>query len=628
MKRSSSLWRLSLFALLAFFALLSSDAHAQIQFVQISDPHLFDDISADVDNRSSNKTAFISSIEEINRRLIENKAQYRFVVLTGDLGLEKLVTGAKDRNEIETNLRNSAAEFASMLVLSRVHHWLFVPGNNDLLNEEPKTIEYYHFFIEAVKEATKKIISDFEIKDLCPKGDGGSADYQSKSDFFKIDKYVFIGFDDSSFKNDIKQGPQRLDANAGIQEKYVKQVKAHLDRDDISYAYIFYHVPAIDDPNPLPEAEAVKARSLLKDQIGDSFFRSAWFVKSPVRMAWHTVVINRKVRGLFAGHFHDSRKQTYQTFSWLTPDYLPEEIEKLHICPPLALKYQNGKPEQARGFQEVYLDEEGTVSARIVWFNSWNLSSVQKSADESAMEQFELGQTLERLNRPTEAQAAYAKAAESDWPPTRRMAQESLTQLINSQETWRHKYFWSPFSVGANALWTAFISAVLLLVIAAVATLLIRPFAKRYGRQRVKIGPVTDVRNGNAGLRFEQVAPGVLGVIRNRFTQNPPPLFRNNLILPILAKSQSPEVKELIEAAAPGSFGKLFVWIYTRFHRPRYSIQGLADSNIDNHYLFISLNDRGDTVKEWEYEHPLNSLAAEKNVALRVLLRLVEYMNR
>jgi hypothetical protein len=627
MKRSPSHRRLSLIALLVFFVLLGSDAHAQIQFIQISDPHLFDDISDGVDNRSANKSAFISSIEEINRRMIENKAQYKFVVLTGDLGLEKLVTSARDGNEIEANLRNSAAEFASMLVLSRVHRWLFVPGNNDLLNEEPKTVQYYHFFIEAVKEATKKTISDFEVQDLCPRGDADVD--QSKSDLFKIGKYAFIGFDDSSFKNDSKQGPRRIDANAGIQEKYVQQVRTHLDRDDISYAYIFYHIPSTDDPNLAPEAEAVKARSAVKDQIGGSFLRSAWFVKSPVRMAWHTVVIHRKVRGLFAGHFHDFRKQTYQTLLWLTPDYLPEEVEKLHVCPPLALKYQNGKPEQARGFQEVYLDEDGKVSARIVWFDPWSLSSVQTPADDSAMEQFELGQTLERLNRPTEAQAAYAKAAESDWPPTRRMAREALTQVISNQEAKGNKYFWSPLSIGATALWTAFISVVLLLVIALAFTFLVRPFATLWGRKKVKIGPVVDAWNGNAGLRFDQVAPRVLKVIRNRFRPRRRPLFRNNFILPILAKSQSPEIKELLEAAAPGGLGKLLVLIYKLpFDRPRYTIQGLVDVNADNRFLFISLNDRSDRVEEWEDQYPLNSLAAEKNLALRVLLRLVGYMNR
>src|SRR5215213_5860901 len=609
MKRSFPHRQLSLFALLVFFILLNSDAHAQIQFVQISDPHLFDDISAVADNRSTNKTAFISSIEEINRRIIENKAQYRFVVLTGDLGLENLVTGARTGDEIET-LRNSAAEFASLLVLSRVHHWLFVPGNNDLVKENPETIKHYHVFIDAVKQATKKIISDFEIQDLCPQGDAGAD--RSKSDFFKIDS---------------KQGSRLIDANAGIQEEYVKQVRAHLDNNDFSYVYIFYHIPAIDDPNLLPNADAVKARYAFKDRTGGSFFRSAWFVKSTVRMAWHSVVMHHKVRGLFAGHFHDSRKQTYQTFSWLTPDYLPEEVEKLHVCPPLASKYQNGKPEQARGFQEVYLDEEGKVSARIVWFDPWSLSSLQKSADESAREQFELGQTLERLKRPAEAQAAYAKAAESDWPPTRRMALESFTQVINSQEAKPNKYLWNPLSVGLTAFWTALLSVVLLLFIAWVFTRLIRPLATLCGRKKVKIGPVVDVWNGSAGLRFDQVAAGVLRVIRNHFNRPDRPLFRSNFILPILAKSQSSEIKEIIEAAAPGEYGKLFVWILKHFSRPRYSIQGLVDVDANHRLLFISLNDRSDLVDEWEEANPLNSLAAEKNVALRVLMRLVEHMN-
>lgn len=629
MIRNSSLRRLSLFALLVFHAVLGSDAHAQISFVQISDPHVFDDTSTTADNRLNNRAAFISCIDKINQQLRTNNAQYKFVVITGDLGLEPLVTGISDREQIKTNLRNGAADFASMLVLSQVHHWVFIPGNNDLLNEEPKNIEYYHWFIGALREATKKTIPDFEIQDLCPPGNGGSGGYQSRSDLFTIEKYTFIGFDDSSFKNSDKnattQGQKRIDANTGVQEEYVKEVRNHLDRADIVYAYIFYHIPAIDDPNLLKpdEEESLKTRYAAKDQIGGSFFHSAWFVDRKVRVKWHTVVIHPKVRGLFAGHFHDYRKQTYQSLSWLTPDYLPDEVEKLHVCPPLALKYQNGKEEQARGLQEVYLDEGGNVSARIVWLNqtAWSLSPTQDSAADSAVEQLALGQTFEQLERLKEAEAAYAKAAESSWPPTRKLALEALTKLVNKQESPGNKYLRSPFVASTSALWTSFISIIPVLILAVFVYLL----GKLRGRNKVKIGPVVDTFNGNAGIRFDHIGALVLTTIRNHFERRV--LIRSDFKLPMLVKSQSPEIKEILDTAAPAGLGKLLGWVYTLMQRPRYAIQGIVDSDFPARWLFITLVDGNKRLGKWTEESEIPNFNAERKVAFKALKRLIRHMN-
>lgn len=630
MIRTLSPRRLSLVLLLVLYLVLGSAAHAQISFVQISDPHLFDDTSTTADNRWNNKAAFVSCIDKINQE-VQNNAKYRFVVITGDLGLEPLVAGVTDRKQIESNLRNGAAEFASMLVLSRVHHWLFVPGNNDLLNEELKNIEYYHLFLDALREATKRTLPDFEIQDLCPKGDTGPDGYQSRSDVLKIDKYAFIGFDDSSFKNSEKNagdkgmpGQRRIDRNAGLQERYAKLVRAHLDQPDITNAYIFYHIPATDDPYLVtlkPEDEHLKPRYAAKDQIGGAYFHSAWFVNSKVRIAWNGIVIHRKVRGLFAGHFHDNRRQTYQSLAWLTSDYLPDEVEKLHVCPPLSLRLQNDKAEQARGFQEVYVDKEGQVSTRIVWLSPspWGLTPVQ---NDPATAQFELGQTFEGLDRLDEAEAAYAKAADSDWPPTREMAREALTGVLDKKEWIRNKYFWSPL----DSIFTAFATAaipIIPIVLLAVCTYL---WGKRRGRNRVRIGPVVDAANGNAGIRFDQVAGIVLKRIHTHFKPRGP--ISNDVKLPMLVKSQSPEIKEIIETTAPGNVGKLLNWALGLRNRPRYSIQGIADSNSLGRWLFISLDYRGERLGDWKKETLPHKFMVERTLAFRALRRLIQHMNQ
>jgi hypothetical protein len=609
--------------LLVFYGVLGSDAQAQISFVQITDPHIFDDASPVADNRWSNKAAFISFIEQINQQ-VELKAQYNFVVITGDLGLEPLVVG--DQKQIESNLRNGAADFASLLVLSKVHRWLFVPGNNDLLNEEPKNIHYYHLFIEALKEATKRTIPDFEIQDLCPRDDGRTDVYQSRSDVFKIGKYAFIGFDDSSFRNSDEKGEKRIDSNAGIQEEYVNQVKAHLDKSDVVYAYVFYHIPAIDDPHLTQDLEekTLKERYAARAQIGGAYFHSAWFVNSKVRIAWNSIVIHPKLRGLFAGHFYDNQKQTDQSLTWLTPDYLPDEVQKLHICPPLSLKFQNGKPEHARGFQEVYLDGGGNVSTRIFWLNQtpWSLTPSQISTEGSATEQLELGQTLERLNRLSEAEAAYAKAAESKWPPTRNRALESLTGLVNKRESKRNKYFWNPLS----SLGTALIPIFPIVILAALAYYPAKRVGTFLGRNKVKIGPVVDASNGNGGIRFDQTGERVLKTIHTHF--KPLGLIRNDFTLPMLVKSQSPEIEEILDSVAPQGIGKLFAWVYKLTYRPRYLIQGIADSNFRRRWLFISLDDRSERVGEWNAEASLADFTAEESLALQALLRLIGHMNQ
>src|SRR5437667_8177136 len=57
---------------------------AGVNFVQLTDPHLFG-------SEPENERAFSNCVNEINARL-EKGANYSFVVLTGDLGIEDLVS--------------------------------------------------------------------------------------------------------------------------------------------------------------------------------------------------------------------------------------------------------------------------------------------------------------------------------------------------------------------------------------------------------------------------------------------------------------------------------------------------------------------------------------------------------
>src|ERR1051326_3327925 len=74
--------------------LLTCTAHAQVNFVQITDPHIFDDIKED-GSQLDDKAALASFIDKMNQRVVEKAAEdggkYDFVAVTGDLGIERLI---------------------------------------------------------------------------------------------------------------------------------------------------------------------------------------------------------------------------------------------------------------------------------------------------------------------------------------------------------------------------------------------------------------------------------------------------------------------------------------------------------------------------------------------------------
>src|SRR5205085_2749866 len=111
----------------------------------------------------------------------------------------------------------------------------------------------------------------------------------------------------------------RITVNAPLQKTYAVQVEDLLKNDNSKYAYVFYHIPEIDDPYLVTlklDQEPLKTRIANKAAIGDSFYDSAWYVQRDVRDEWNKVVMNSTVRGLFAGHFHDNKRQSYLGFQW------------------------------------------------------------------------------------------------------------------------------------------------------------------------------------------------------------------------------------------------------------------------------------------------------------------------
>lgn len=649
--------------LLGLLTLLCAHAHAQVSFVQITDPHVFDDFRDKFDNRLDDKAALASVVAKINQKSVDEGISYDFVVVTGDLGIEQLLsvpvekdaTGkevktkeaeARKAEAIDARIRSGAAEIASVLARSKVRRWLFVPGNNDVANEEQEKVRYYHRFLEALADEIRQTEDDFKVIDLCPKDPSPvGVPYDSQAKLYQIPEkpdYAFIGFDNTTFKNAPRENEtdasRRIVSNSELQQRHVKQVVSLLSGPGFKYAYVFYHIPEVDDPHLATmgdQQESVKKRGADDQLMGGRYERSAWFVTKEVREAWQKqVVVNPKVYGLFAGHFHDPQQKTYRNFDWMTTPiaYPSVSLSKLHVCPPLALKFQNDSGGLARGFQEVYIDTAGAVSTRVFWLEQagWRPVSEVAAAEEASLRQFELGRTYEGQGRFKEAEAAYLKAAESNWQPTRQRALASLSKVVACQDSPYEKYFIAPLGaasyVGATAFFTALPTFLFLLLI----YLWLRRRGKRKGKYQLKIGPIITSPQDETGTGFEQVAKAVHGRIRTHYS-GLPPIFPPEPRLPMLANSLCEEVASLVESSLPSVTGKLMAWLIRRTDRPWYSIEGVMYSNaLQNGSTFtLYLMRKGEPLQSWNDGATVNDLIGRhRYVAFEALIRLVREVNR
>lgn len=632
------------------FVFLATTASAQVTFVQVTDPHIFDDDweekdpAKTEDNRLDNRAALASCLWYINEN-IKKGSKYDFGVITGDLGIEFLVKDVASEGDRAVKLETAASDFAAVLALSGVHKWLFVPGNNDVLCEDPKNVHYYHQFISAV--SNDLVSQNITVVDLTPQDKSNPSRWDSRSDIVQINGFAFIGFNDSSFKNDPKPDKpclpaDRISINAETQKNYVAQVEDLLKNDNSKSAYIFYHIPEIDDPYFVtlkPDDPKLSTRYANRAVIGESFFDSSWFVKKDVRDEWNKVVMNTRVKGLFAGHFHDNKRQSYLGFQWLrTPNYAPETLSKLHVCPPLALKLQYDKSERARGFEEVYIDDKGEVSTRIVWLNQgiWGLANDVEPRESESLRLLTLGDVYESNGQLKEAEAAYVKAAESTWPPTHQHAMSSAAGVIARQNSLSEKYFFAPARATLVAAATTGGSIVVTFVILAVLLLALTPFARDIGRWRGrnKIRIVATSTNDDLmGAGFEQIIVMIHGRMSSHYSRRHS-LLIGSQPLPMLFRSQTGELADLAESVAPGAVAKAIGWLIKRTDSPQYTIAGTIQFP-ERIYavrfagaIFVVLSEKGNTLRTWHKTGRVDDFADEEiRLAFRSLKHLVRHQN-
>jgi hypothetical protein len=410
-----------------------------VRFIQITDTHFGDG------QATQNKFALDNAIKKINNK-IDDGVTYDFAVITGDIGIEGFIKdfyherqellseGKGDRHNLpkerqlalitaESRINSAifglAQEFGSKLEKSNIKTWLFLPGNNDLVDEDPHTIEYYQKFIEFL---TKQLEKKIAIIDLCPRELPGTNTEDPESGIYKIGpdaahQYIFIGFNNASFKNNddplrladlntiVAQGKTVLqpspspsptaaasakprpdplnsgDSSTGaaspsgittpLQEMYVNQVKARIDRFSNEPVYLFYHIPEVADYYPRLDFgwDAAGKRLLDPSDPHEVYADSSWFVADQVRKEWGEITKQTKVRALFAGHFHDWRRETYTDVVQTSLADSYGSPSKLFLCPPLAVKRQENQNRQARGYRDVVISEDGSVKASIEWID-------------------------------------------------------------------------------------------------------------------------------------------------------------------------------------------------------------------------------------------------------------------
>lgn len=385
--------------LIAFFVqlILSFQALADVRFAHITDLHIFEDKKRDSEAKIS-ATDFdisVNKINQISKQLKEeSKDPLTFVLLSGDIGIGKLLKIDATTGKLikDPEKWSQAIESISTIIKdSHVKQWLFVPGNNDLYEERHDSVAFYAAFLKElqdrpeIKKAGLSIV-DFRLE-ASQKAQNGSPPGE-----FVVKDLLFVGWDNSYFKNNnsvknyIDKDHQVIPYAKTIEYQSVEKLGKSLRASKAKYAYIFYHIPEIDDPylirfdeskgNNVVSKRMTEAKKLSPLFAKGLYPYSAWTVPLGVRTAWEKLVTDKSkgpiIKGLFAGHFHDHKKETYLSTLWLkTKTYKDAILKKLFIAPPVSVKNQTQYPlsDRATGGQIITIGQHGNVHRELFWFD-------------------------------------------------------------------------------------------------------------------------------------------------------------------------------------------------------------------------------------------------------------------
>jgi acid phosphatase (class A) len=329
-------------------------AASNITFVQLTDAHLFDDDAA------NNSAALDWAIARVNR-LIASGTAVDFVVYTGDLGLSRLPAPPRNCPASGTRPAADAWQLAVDTVAARINKLAvrriyFLPGNNDLVREQVGDIERYRCFLAGVQEQLQKLANaqahgpaPVEVTNLGPDVAVGIHDIR------------LLGLNSASLKNKEEYQPWCAGTPEASADPAIHAACPQIQVEELSNslkganpALLFTHIPYLKDPYP-PRAKELPG---------------AWDIPGSVRTAWEQAACDQKVVAIFAGHFHDGRRELYGT-GGRTPLQVAECVSnKIWVAPPLAVKHQENQTVQARGLLVATVASNAVTRCDIHWYSA------------------------------------------------------------------------------------------------------------------------------------------------------------------------------------------------------------------------------------------------------------------
>lgn len=407
------------FTIIPFYFIATCFSYSSVVFAHITDPHIFEDAKRQEETEYSFNN-FYQAIEKTNQITTDASADesIQFILIDGDLGIEKLlikeqlVHNTADRSKAKAifekdgqryqlkkdprKWNNALKNLDDLIKHSLVKKWLFTPGNNDLYEEDPNTISFFSDFLVELKnmpqiKAAGITIVDFRIDAKKQRGKEQPGTYQAGD-------LLFVGWNNAFFKNN-NSIERFLDAQRELipientpEYHSLEKLNEVLSQSNAKYAYIFFHLPNIDDPylvtfgidpeekepynaviNRIQHAE--KISPYLAKEI-EQYPYSVWTVPLTIRNVWDNIVLNHNfkeplIKGLFAGHFHSKKKLTYSNFNWLKTRYDQKVLQKYYIAPPISVKnqFRLSPHESAEGFEIVRINDNGDVSRETHWLS-------------------------------------------------------------------------------------------------------------------------------------------------------------------------------------------------------------------------------------------------------------------
>jgi hypothetical protein len=285
----------------------------------------------------ADQTENAAAVRWAARVIASTKPAVDFVVFTGDLGLECIHGSPADKTAKTCAFRYSmdqAVNTVNALLGKLPVRLFFLPGNNDLLDEDVADLPRYHAFMDALTQKCPNMI-DLSSNPVATT---------------RFEGYRIVGLDSAAFNYPDKNATvcKQHGDESGCPQAEIGNVRQIIDDEcPDSRVVIFTHLPDLDDPHTR---------------------KSSWNISSATNNLWTRLQRQPCVAGVFAGHFHSQDFSRYGDPISRDPDS-PAQAH-IWVAPPLASKNQNPEARMARGVLYVRLQAKGEPSVTTLWYDA------------------------------------------------------------------------------------------------------------------------------------------------------------------------------------------------------------------------------------------------------------------